>query len=310
MTRELFLLLSLFTIQAFADEALDYQLVAERVAEDTYVFVGAKEDFSQENGGNIVNTGFIVTEQGIVVIDTGPSYLYGQQMRQAIRRVSDKPVIKVLITHHHPDHFLGNQAFNDVPIFAHAQTITQLKSDASGFLDNLYKMVGPWMRGTDVSIKNVQPLSISHEQVANHSLRYIYLSGHTAADLIVLDETTGVLFAGDLVFHNRSLTTPHADPEQWLDSLELIKDINYKIIIPGHGEVSDDLGPVEQTIDYLIWLETAIRDAVNNGLEMNEVLSLTIPRRFEELRVVNREFIRSVSHRFPVYEEMIFNNNE
>jgi len=300
--------LFLFSISlVFATEGLDYKLAAKQIATDTYVFIGAKEDFSHDNGGNIVNTGFIVTEQGVVVIDTGPSYRYGQQMREAIARITDKAIIKVLITHHHPDHFLGNQAYKDVPIYALARTINQLKSDASGFLDNVYRMVGPWMSGTEVSISKIKPLSLMHEQVANHALKYIQLGGHTASDLMILDETTGVLFAGDLVFHNRTLTTPHAEPELWLESLQLIKEIDFKTIVPGHGETASDIGPIEQTRDYLVWLETTIREAVNQGMEMNEVLALPIPERFSGFGVLKREFARSVSHRYPVYETMMFN---
>lgn len=292
--------------QALAFEKLDYQLEPKQIAEGTYVFIGLKEDFSYENGGNIVNTGFIVSEQGVVVIDTGPSFLYGQQMRQAISKISDKPVIKVLITHHHPDHFLGNQAYDDVPIYALAETIQLIKRDANGFLDNLYRMSGPWMSGTDFSTVEIKPLLLKQEQIANHSLRYIPLSGHTEADLVILDETTGVLFAGDLIFHNRALTTPHAEPGNWLKSLDVIKETDFSVIVPGHGEVAKNIEPVEQTRDYLIWLETTIKQAVAQGLDMPEVLALPIPERFSGLSVLKREYTRSVSHRYPVHEKLIF----
>ena len=51
-------------VAAAAD--LDYRLQPVLVAADTYVFAGYNEDFSFDNGGNIVNTGFIVTEAGVV----------------------------------------------------------------------------------------------------------------------------------------------------------------------------------------------------------------------------------------------------
>lgn len=293
--------------QALATEKLDYKLSAKQIAKETYVFIGEKDDFNYENGGNIVNTGFIVTELGVIVIDSGPSYRYGRQMRRAISKVTDKPVIKVLITHHHPDHFMGNQAYNDVPIYALAETIQLVKRDADGFLDNIYRMSGEWMSGTDFSTIEIKPLTLKQEKIANHSLRYFRLSGHTTADLVIFDETTSVLFTGDLVFHNRTLTTPHANPEQWLESLDMIKEIGFKIIVPGHGEVAENHNPINQTCDYLAWLEKTIHDAVFQGLEMNEVLALPIPERFIGLGVLNREYIRSVTHRYPVYEKLIFN---
>jgi glyoxylase-like metal-dependent hydrolase (beta-lactamase superfamily II) len=85
----------------------------------------------------------------VVVIDTGPSRRYGEAMRQAIAQVTDKPVIQVLLTHHHPDHVLGNQAFTDVPIGALAGTTRLLHSRAMPWR-NMYRLVGDWMRGTEV----------------------------------------------------------------------------------------------------------------------------------------------------------------
>ncbi|PKL14223.1 MAG: hypothetical protein CVV52_02815 [Spirochaetae bacterium HGW-Spirochaetae-8] len=90
----------------------DYHLDPYRLTEDTYVFIGKAEDFTRQNGGNIVNTAFIVTADGVVVIDTGSTRRYGEQMREAIAGVTPKPVTHVFNTHDHPDHFLGNQAFS------------------------------------------------------------------------------------------------------------------------------------------------------------------------------------------------------
>ncbi len=95
MKRLLFVLLAVLAGALGADD-FDYRLVARPVATDVYAFIGKTEDFDTRNGGNIVNTGFIVGAEGIVVIDTGPSLRYGQQMRQAIARVSAKPVVLVI----------------------------------------------------------------------------------------------------------------------------------------------------------------------------------------------------------------------
>lgn len=300
-----FLLFVFISLSLHGEQTFDYQLKPEKIAADTYVFIGKKEDFTLENGGNIVNTGFIVTTEGVVVIDTGPSLIYGQQMRDAISTVTDKPVVKVLLTHHHPDHIFGNQAFTDVPIYALPETVKAIKLEAAGFLDNVYRMVGDWMKNTDV-INDIQILEQEQEDFSNHKLRYLSRSGHTNGDMLILDETTGVLFAGDMIFHNRTLTTPHAHPETWLSTLNDLKNLDFEIIVPGHGEVAKDLEPINQTIDYLSWLEKTIRDAVEQGKEMNETLQTPIPERFRNMGVLLREFTRSVIHRYPVYEAELF----
>ena len=302
----LVLILSLILLQSsFAEEQFNYQLNPVNVARDTYVFIGKKEDFSLVNGGNIVNTGFIVTEDGVVVIDTGPSYIYGKQMRSAIATITDKPILKILLTHHHPDHIFGNQAFDDVPILALPKTVASIKAEAAGFLDNLYRMVGSGMNDTEVTT-NIQELSITEESLSDHSLKYISFAGHTDGDLVILDKDTGVLFAGDLVFHNRTLTTPHATPGEWANNLKKIAAMDFKVLVPGHGEIAHNTAPIEQTLDYLNWLETTIESAVNDGKEMNEVLLTPIPQRFQSLGVLKREFTRSVTHRYPYYENKLF----
>ncbi len=301
-----FLLVCLITSSLVMADTGDYGLQAQKVAEDTWVFIGTMEDFSLENGGNIVNTGFIVTEDGVVVIDSGPSWLYGQQVRVAIKEITELPIVKVILTHHHPDHVLGSQAYKGIDIQALPRTIKDLASFGEGYLNNVYRMSGDWMLGTELVMDWLSPLSRDTEVIGGHRLRYIHAGGHTASDLMVLDETTGVLFAGDLVFHNRTLTTPHAEPQRWFSSLDLISKLEFSVLVPGHGQVARNLGPVEQTRDYLSWLEQTIRQAVENGLGMNEVLATEIPHRFRHLKVLHREFTRSVSHRFPVYEKLIF----
>src|SRR3990167_1701858 len=124
--RWIVLLLSLTFGPAQAE--LNYELQPRQIADSAWRLQGSTDNFAQSNGGNIVNTGFIVTEQGVVVIDSGPSKRYGEAMRQAIARVTDKPVLQLLLTHHHPDHALGNQAFADVPIAALAGTRRDRKS--------------------------------------------------------------------------------------------------------------------------------------------------------------------------------------
>jgi glyoxylase-like metal-dependent hydrolase (beta-lactamase superfamily II) len=95
--------------------ALDYRLQARALAPGVWVVEGDNADFSVANGCNIINTGFIATGQGVLVINTGPSRLYGEQLRALIARTTPEPVVQVLHLNLHPDYFLGNQAFADVP---------------------------------------------------------------------------------------------------------------------------------------------------------------------------------------------------
>lgn len=287
-------------VPAAADE-LDYRLVPSRIAEDTWVLIGKTEDFNRSNGGNIVNTAFITTTAGVVVIDSGPSRRYGQQMREAIARVTGKPVIRVFNTHHHPDHFLGNQAFAGIPTTALAATIGGQKEEGSAFTDNVYRLSGDWIKGTE-PVPAGEVLRPGVQTIGGHDLELISLTGHTSGDLVVLDRSTGVLFAGDLVFYQRAPTTPHASIAQWLAALDRLATLPYRLLVPGHGDPVGDGRAIEQTRRYLIWLEDALRRAAERGDEMSELFSLAVPAEFAAMPLAREEFARSVAHLYRRYE--------
>ncbi|MFN4342999.1 MAG: quinoprotein relay system zinc metallohydrolase 1 [Azonexus sp.] len=291
-----------------AAQDYDYRLIPTPVARDVYAFIGKTEDFDTVNGGNIVNTAFIVAPQGVIVIDSGPSLRYGQQMRQAIGRVTDKPVVLVINTHHHPDHFLGNQAFADVPIGALADTRQGITRDGDAFAENLFRMSGDWMKGTEVQAPT-RTLQAGELEVAGRKLRLIALDGHTGADLVVLDVASGVLFAGDLAFNGRAPTTPHADVGHWLAALDqlekLTRESGFTTLVPGHGAVTHDAAPIRQTRAWLNWLTQTLRDAARDGLDMNDLLARPLPPQFAGLPVAASEYRRSVGHLFPAAEQAV-----
>ncbi|HEX6735291.1 MAG TPA: quinoprotein relay system zinc metallohydrolase 1, partial [Azonexus sp.] len=214
----------------------DYGLQAQRIGADVFAFVGKTEDFSAANGGNIVNTGFIVAPGGVIVIDSGPSRRYGEQMRRAIAAVSAKPPVLLINTHHHPDHFLGNQAFAGVPAAALPATIEGIAGEGNAFAENLFRLTGDWMQGTEVRVPE-RRLATGTTEIAGRRLRLLALDGHTGADLAIYDETSGVLFAGDLAFLDRAPTTPHADIGRWLAALDRLEAITrepgFTALLPG-----------------------------------------------------------------------------
>ena len=285
----------------FAND-FDYALQPQQIAADTYVIEGKTEDFSKANGGFIVNTGFIVTNDGVVVIDTGVSRRFGEQQRAAIEKLTGKTIMRVYITHHHPDHFLGNQVYGDVPIYALPATRDGIKAEGETFSGNMYRLIGDWMRDTRISAPT-QEAKAGKETIGGHELEVIALQGHTAGDLVLFDHTTGVLFAGDLVFNNRAATTPHATLKAWLQTLDSLQALPFKTLVPGHGKVASDSAPLAQTRAWLQWLETALQDAAANGLDMTEVMQTPIPAAFKDVALAENELRRSVSHLYPALEQ-------
>lgn len=274
-----------------------------QLAEQVWMFEGAREHFSRSNGGNIVNTGFIETGEGVVVIDSGPSYRYGEAQRKAIEAATGSTINRVYLTHAHPDHFLGGQAYADVPVQALPDTVAAIRRNGEALTANLYLLVGGAMSGTRAAVPQV--LAVPADGVVrlgDRRLQLLALDGHTRADLAIFDETSGVLFAGDLVFFERAATTPDADLEDWLQALDQLQAIPYTTLVPGHGPpvVGDEA--IAQTRDYLLWLRSSLQEAAEQGLDMNEVMRLTAPERFRRLGVLQAEWERSVTHLYPAIE--------
>lgn len=290
------------SVRAEADPAtLDYRLKARALAPGVYVVEGANADFSPVNGCNIINTGFLVGSEGVLVVNTGPSKRYGEQLRALIARTTKLPVRQVLHLNLHPDYFLGNQAFADVPRAATAATIEGMRAEAGAYESNLYRLCGDWMKGTEALLPDrtvaAGPLALAGRQLELGELR-----GHTASDLVLHDRASGVVFAGGLVFVERVPTTPHAEVAPWLSSLERLAAQPFSAMVPSHGPVVSDARGIEQTRRYLRWLDSSFAQAAGRGLEMTEVLAQPVPAEFRGWAALATEYTRNVVHLYPEYE--------
>lgn len=273
-----------------------YRLVAEPVAAGIWVVRGADAAIAMANGGAIANVTIIATAAGAVLVDAGASHRHGIALASLARRLTGRPVARVYVTHLHPDHSFGLSAFPANIIAATPQVAAQVAGDAAGFSPGLYRLLGDWMRGTEIPapglVAEAGPISFGGRR-----LQILTLAGHSASDLAVLDEATGTLITGDLVFHNRAPATPHADLARWRQALDQLAGLGHARLVPGHGPV--DLTPgtaIAQTRAWLDWLEPALRGAMDAGLTMVEAGNLPIPAEFAGLAVARLELQRSVSH--------------
>ena len=284
---------------------LDYRLRPRQIAAGTWVIEGAVADFLPANGCNIINTAFIATGDGVIVINTGPSRLYGEQQRRAIAAVTPQPVRAVLNLNLHPDYFFGNQAWDSVPTQALAGTIAGMHAEGESYADNLYRLCGGWMRGTQATPAR-QALEPGSFTLGGHRLELRRMQGHTQDDLVLLDHSTGVLFAGGLVFAERVPTTPHADPAQWLHSLDLLaqwqRQGQFKLLVPSHGPVVQGLQGIAQTRDWLRWLTGWMQDSAQQGLDLSELLRTPVPGRFSRWAAQPAELHRSLAQWYPAHE--------
>ncbi len=292
---------------------LDYGLRARSLAPGAWVVEGANADFAVANGCNIINTGFFSTGAGVVVVNTGTSRLYGEQLRALIQRTTPEPVAQVIHLNLHPDYFLGNQGFADRPRLATALTSAGIAREASAYETNLFRLCGDWMKGTESRAPD-QELQVPAEgrswTFGQRRFELHELAGHTDSDLVLIDRASGVAFVGGLVFADRVPTTPHARIPQWLRSLDrlsaLLKEAGVKTVVPSHGPVHEGERGLAQTRRFLQWLDGSFTRWAQAGLDMNEVLRAPVPADIRALAAFDTEYVRNVAHLYPRYEQQAF----
>lgn len=282
--------------------AADYAIAPEPIGEGMWLVRGADEPIETDNGGAIANIAIIATPAGTVLWECGPSIRYARALGKQAEQLTGKPVVRVYVSHLHPDHGMGLGAFDPAIVAALPGTIDALRAEGQGYADGMYRLLGDWMRGTDLVLPG-KVIGQGEEDFGGRTLRLLALSGHSGADLALLDSQTGLLLGGDLIFHNRAPSTPTADLAKWRGSLDQLKALPHKGVVPGHGPFdAGGMAAIDQTREWIDWLEATLTQAVRDGLDMVEAGELPIPDRFAAMAAARYELQRSVSHLYPGLE--------
>jgi len=294
-------LLALFSpLASFADP-----LIVEQAAPGVYVHHGVHKDIDSGYGGDICNIGFIVGSDGVAIIDSGGSPKVGAQLREAVRRVTQLPILYVINTHVHPDHIFGNAAFKaDQPIFVgHEKLAAAMAQRKAAYLQRQEEWVGIDATGSEIipptlAIKTSQTIDLGGRTL----LLTAYPAAHTHADLSVLDSVTGALWTGDLLFVER---TPSIDGDikGWLQVINQLQQIPATLAIPGHGPIPKDWhAALNDEHRYLANLLEEVRTAIKQGRTMEQTMDTanhSEQGNWALFNIVNR---RNINFIFPVLE--------
>ncbi len=270
---------------------------ATQVSPSAWFVQGESALGSPANRNFISNAGFIVTPQGVVVIDALGSPALARELMAEIRRVSGKSVTHVILTHYHADHIYGLQEFKraGARIIAHPAAREYLNSDtAASRLAASRTELGPWIDANTQLISPDEWID-SRRELEPGGMRIVVQPvgpAHTPEDLVVFLPDEKVLFAGDLVFRGRIPYVGQANSKQWIASLNTLLSFNAESVVPGHGPLSTSARQdMEMTRDYLAYLRQTMGKAARNLDPFDEAYLQTDWSRFENLplfRVANR----------------------
>jgi glyoxylase-like metal-dependent hydrolase (beta-lactamase superfamily II) len=202
-----------------------------------------------ENQGMMSNVTFVVTSQGVVILDSGSSLQIGQMAIRMIARVTDRPVVAVFNSHYHGDHWLGNHAFAQVwgpqlPIHALPGTIEAIKGTAGSSWRGLLER---WTQQSTLGTQVVAPNTpVAHGQVlrwGDTSFRmHHYGTAHTPSDLCVEVVEDRVTMVGDIAMTNRIANMDDGSYRGTFKYYEALqKAVGAQLWVPGHGHAQRDL---------------------------------------------------------------------
>jgi quinoprotein relay system zinc metallohydrolase 2 len=251
-------------------------LSVQTVAEGDYVHFGQVALTTPENAGDIANLGIIVGNDAVAVVDTGGSVSVGQGLVAAVRGITDKPIRYVINTHDHPDHIFGNAAMPAGTIFVgHRNLPRELAARGPYYLRSYRAQLGD---AAIAAVRIIPPtLLVDAEMSLDLGGRKLRLhawspAAHTDCDLTVLDESSGVLFAGDLVFLQH-IPVVDGSVTGWLSILSHLAALPARAVVPGHGRmVAAWPQALEDESRYLAVLANDARREITAGTPMGQAI--------------------------------------
>ncbi|MFV0369061.1 MAG: quinoprotein relay system zinc metallohydrolase 2 [Hyphomicrobiaceae bacterium] len=246
------------------------------VASGIFVHKGEHNVYTPANGGDICNTGFIIGDESVAVIDTGGAAKVGAALAAHIRAITDRPIRFVINTHMHPDHVLGNVSFKseNTVFLGHRKLAAALATRAERYLISSKTAIGEdKFAGTEIVLPT---RGIEDSEEIDLGGRRLVLTArptaHTDNDLTVHDPATGTLFTGDLIFSGH-VPTLDGSIRGWLKLLDALQAVPQARIVPGHGPVSMAWPAAAEPIKaYLDTIAQGVRTAIKDGRTMQQAI--------------------------------------
>lgn len=240
-----------------------------QVGPHSWYVEGAPGVASPANRGYNSNAGFVVTDAGVVVIDTLGTPALGAALIEAIRTVTARPIVRVILTHLHADHFYGLAAFKalDVEVYAQVAGIHYIDSpEARRRHAQRARDLAPWVQAGD-RLLTADYWIDGHAGFTLGGLRFelSHLGpAHSPEDLIVQVIDDQVLYSGDILFAGRIPYVGEADSREWLATTARLLAFQPRVMVAGHGPASfDPSRDLVLTRDYIADLRARMARAVD-----------------------------------------------
>lgn len=280
-------------------------MTMESVGNGIYVHHGQHLDIAEGYQGDICNISFIVGSKGVAVIDTGGNLQVGHQLRNEIRKVTSLPILYVINTHVHPDHIFGNAAFVvDKPKFVgHEKLANAMELRRENYARINKQYMGDAAKGAEIVKPDVMVKDTLALDIGDRVLTLVaFPPAHTNTDITVLDNNTGSLWTGDLLFIERTPVI-EGDIKGLIAAIDQLKTYPAKQVIPGHGPATPDwVSALDKEQRYLNVLLADIRLAIKKGESMEVTMDKAAASEQSRWQLFNTTNRRNINTIYPSLE--------
>ncbi len=287
-------------------QSLLYQKPVE-VIPGVFSAIGATAPPTYENTGHNNNLTFIVTGEGVVVVNAGAANRLAQALHDEIKRTTTEPVVLVINENGQGHAMLGNGYWVDqgVPVLAHADAAHEFEQRGFQILQHMQRYNGDKSEGSRIQ-GPTQTFKNSYKvELGAFRIEVLYLgASHSPGDVIVWLPNQELVIAGDMAFHERMLPIfPETIVLDWIETWDTeFEALGATYVIPGHGHPTNMAQVRRYTRDYLLHLRKEIGSLLENGGDLKDAYyvdqsSYSNLDTFEELAARNAG---------QVYEQMEF----
>jgi len=268
------LILALICLPVIAASTLETQKITDNI----YALVGERTQRSAENLANNSTHGVIITEEGVILVDSGGSYLGAKQIHEAIKALTDQPVKLVINTGGQDHRWLGNDYFKQqgAHIISSATAVADQHERADYHLNRLQSLIGDALEGTQPAYADETFESSKTITMGDITLELHHEGpAHTLGDLFVWLPEQKIMFTGDIVFTERALGTgPAKNVKSWIQVFEKMAAYQPEVVVPGHGHATDLATATHDTYDYLTFLVENISRMLDEGVDLQDAVEL------------------------------------
>ena len=240
--------------------------------------IGATAPPGYENTGHNNNLSFIVTGDGVVVINGGAAHVLAKALHEEIKAITDQPVRLVINENGQGHAMLGNSywAQQGIPILAHEDAASEFEEKGYDILArmkdyNRDKAEGTSVQGPTETFKDRKTI-----EMGKFKIEVLWIGpAHSPGDISVWLPEQKLVIAGDMAFHERLPPIfDDTDTAGWLESWEKFEALGAVYVIPGHGHPTNIAQVRRYTKDYLVYLRGKIRELIDGGGGLQEAFEV------------------------------------